>query len=161
MSSGVTSDTQARQELVQELMVAIRAFGRAHDAFDQAVVEQLGINRTDGRCLDVLEEFGPLTAGQLARAVGLTTGAVTTLLDRLERAGLVRRMPDPTDRRKVMVEVTELAREHVARIFGPLVEEGTAELDRYSDDELATIVKFVRFDTELHERQQARLHATD
>jgi DNA-binding MarR family transcriptional regulator len=140
-------------------VAALRAHGRAHDAFDQAVVEQLGINRTDGRCVDILDEFGPLTAGELARAVGLTTGAVTTMLDRLERAGLVRRRPDPADRRKVMVEVTELAREHVFRIFGPLVEEGTAMLDRFSDDELAAIVEFAQLNAELQERHAARLQA--
>ena len=151
----------SREALVQELTEAMRAFGRAHDAFDQALVEHLGINRTDGRCVDILEQFGPMAAGELARASGLTTGAITTLLDRLERVGLVRRLPDPHDRRRVMVEITEKTRREIHQIFGPLIEDGSRQLEQFSDDDLAAIVAFARLERDMHERHAARIAADD
>jgi DNA-binding MarR family transcriptional regulator len=149
----------SRQELLQHLIGAVRAQQRANDVFDQALVEHLGINRTDGRCIDLLEQYGPMAAGELARASGLTTGAITTLLDRLERVGYVRRLPDPNDRRKVMVEITEKTRDEIHRVFGPLAEEGWQRLEQFSDGELAAIVAFAEHDRELHERHAARLTA--
>jgi DNA-binding MarR family transcriptional regulator len=143
--------------LLQHLIGAVRAQQRANDVFDQALVEHLGINRTDGRCIDLLEQYGPMAAGELARASGLTTGAITTLLDRLERVGFVRRLPDPNDRRKVMVEITEKTRHEIHEVFGPLAEEGWRHLEQFSDDDLAAIVAFAELDRELHERHAARL----
>ena len=78
----------------------------ATDRFDHAVADALGVNRTDMRCMDMLEREGPLPAGRLAEAAGLTSGAMTTALDRLERAGFVRRVRDREDRRRVLVELT-------------------------------------------------------
>jgi DNA-binding MarR family transcriptional regulator len=154
----MSQDVQlSREDLVHELADAMRAFGRAHDHFDQAVVEHLGINRTDGRCIDILEQFGPMAAGELARASGLTTGAITTLLDRLERVGLVRRLPDPHDRRRVMVEITEKTRREIHEIFGPLIEEGHRRLEQFSDDDLAAILAFARLEGDMHERHAARI----
>ena len=66
----------------------------------------LGLNRTDTRCLDIIERLDGVSAGRLASEAGLSTGAVTTVLDRLERAGYARRVPDPGDRRRVLVELT-------------------------------------------------------
>jgi len=74
-----------------ELDRATRAFQRAVDEMDTAAVDYLGINRSDGNCLDVLQERGPLSAGELAVATGLSPGAITTLVDRLEKDGYVRR----------------------------------------------------------------------
>ena len=77
----------------------------ATDRYDQAVADAIGINRTDMRCLDVIQREGPVPAGRLADETGLTTGAITTVLDRLERAGFARRTRDPADRRRVLVEL--------------------------------------------------------
>ncbi|MHB1599763.1 MAG: MarR family transcriptional regulator, partial [Acidimicrobiales bacterium] len=94
-----------RQTLMRELRDALRAFLRAVDVFDEAVSERLGINRTDLRCLDLLEQHRPMTAGALAEASGITTGAMTFVLDRLEGAGFVRRQRDEGDRRRVLVDL--------------------------------------------------------
>ncbi|HZD79103.1 MAG TPA: MarR family transcriptional regulator, partial [Actinomycetota bacterium] len=67
-----------------------RAAQTASDVLDEAAVGVMGINRTDGRCLEIMERSGGLTAGRLASESGLTTGAVTAVLDRLEQAGYVR-----------------------------------------------------------------------
>src|ERR671932_2430246 len=94
-----------KRELFTELLSEVRMSHNATDRFDQAVADALGVNRTDMRCIDVLEREGPVTAGRLAEATGLTTGAITTVIDRLERAGMARRTRDPDDRRRVLVEL--------------------------------------------------------
>src|SRR2546430_1487431 len=71
--------------------------------FHQAVADRLGLHISDLRCLNILLETGSVPAGEIGERTGLTTGAVTRMVDRLERAGYVRREPDPTDRRRVIV----------------------------------------------------------
>src|ERR1700730_8582328 len=83
-----------KRELFWQLMLEIRASQNATDRYDQAVADTLGLNRTDMRCLDILDRQGRLTAGQLAEQTGLTSGAVTTVIDRLEAAGHARRVGD-------------------------------------------------------------------
>src|SRR5437588_5726183 len=98
-----------RQRLLQDLGGEIRAGQRATDVLDELLCQLLGINRTDARCLDILEQEGGMSAGDLAEASRLSTGAITAVLDRLERAGYARRVPDPSDRRRVLVEATSKA----------------------------------------------------
>jgi DNA-binding MarR family transcriptional regulator len=133
-----TRDLASRQALVAAVGGATQLFQRSTDAFDDAVADRMGLNRTDLRCLDWLFE-GPRTAGQLAAAVGLSSAATTTLLDRLEGRGLVRRTPDRADRRKVLVEMTELGRQQAGAFYGPLAEEGGRMLEQYSDAQLAAM----------------------
>ena len=116
----------SRELRVAELGAAVRANQAAVDAFDEAVADHLGINRTDLRCLDLLlEELGAAaTPGQLGGRLGLTTGSVTAMVDRLERLGYVTRSPDPADRRKVVVRPTEKILARTREIYGPLVAEG-------------------------------------
>jgi DNA-binding MarR family transcriptional regulator len=145
--------------LIERVAWEIRAQQNATDAFDEAVCEALGINRSDHRCLDVLERHGQMTAGALAGATGLSTGAITPLLDRLERAGYVRRVRDTGDRRRVLVELTEEARRSAADLYGPLGEEACAELERCTDEQLAFLAEFARRGCELNERHIARVRA--
>ncbi|GJM74993.1 hypothetical protein HMSSN036_72090 [Paenibacillus macerans] len=70
----------------------------------QTISEKIGLNATDHKCLDYLLKAGPVTAGRLAELTGLTTGAVTSVIDRLEQAGFATRDKDPNDRRKVLVK---------------------------------------------------------
>src|SRR5206468_2624735 len=85
---------------------------------DEAAAEYLGINPTDGRALDVIDQHGRITAGELARELRLSTGAVTTLVDRLERAGFAHRVRDEDDRRRVLIEVTPIVGELSQEIYG-------------------------------------------
>jgi DNA-binding MarR family transcriptional regulator len=119
------------------------------------------MNRTDWRCLDILGTRGPMTAGQLAEAVRLTTGAVTGLLDRLESAGLVRRVRDTKDRRKVIVEVTDEVTRVGAPVYGPLVADAAEAHAVFDTDELETITKFIRIERELLARHTARVAAME
>ncbi len=129
----------------------------AVDRFDEVVVGLLGINRTDGRCLDILDQRGSMTAGELARECGLTTGAMTTLLDRLERLGYLRRVPHPTDRRRVVVEMTDKTRRRIEQIYAPVGMEGRELLACLSDRQLELIAKVMRTGRELLERHTERV----
>src|SRR6185369_8890557 len=108
-----------REEALDALNREVRGWQADQELFDSVVMERAGLNRTDWRCLDILGTRGPMTAGQLAEAVRLTSGAVTGVLDRLEAAGLVRRIRDTKDRRKVIVEVTAELDRLGAPVYGP------------------------------------------
>src|SRR5438067_10697419 len=99
----------------------VRGWQADQELFDAAVAELAGLNPTDWRCLDILGTRGPMTAGQLAEAAHLSTGAVTGVLDHLEAAGLVRRERDTADRRRIIVQVTAELAKWSAPVYGPLM----------------------------------------
>lgn len=103
---------------VDAVFLAVRRLGEVMDRFDQAASADLGIHRSDLRALNALEH-GPRSAGDLADALLLTTGSVTALIDRLEAAGYVTRQPDPTDQRRVKVELTPQTFAAFARVYRP------------------------------------------
>ncbi len=147
----------SRDSLIAELGTEVRALQAAVDALDEAVAEHLGVNRTDLRCLDVLMQAGTATPGQLGATLGLTTGSVTAMLDRLARLGYLTRAADPADRRKVVVEPTALAQRKAGELYGPLATEGARRMRRYTEAELRLITDFVRRSRELQEEHLARL----
>ena len=109
----------------------------------QAAADRIGLNATDLNCLNILSFSGELTAGELARATGLTTASITGVADRLEEAGYVRRERDPRDRRRVVIRlVLERALQDVAPVFLQLVLGWQAVVTQYTDDELRLIVQF-------------------
>src|SRR5215475_12551849 len=127
-----------KRQLIQELIAAFGASGNQDSAFENLAAERLGVNRTDLHCLNAIENAGGLTAGDLAKEAGLTSGAVTGVVDRLERAGFARRVPDPTDRRRVKVEVTPKFYARAERIWGPLAAEWEESLaSRFTAAELS------------------------
>ena len=152
---------EKKQTLVDELIHLARAHEAANDAFDEVAREKLGINRTDLRCLNIVENNGPMTAGRLAELSGLTTAAVTSVLDRLERAGYARRLRDQQDRRQVMVEVTPLLAERATPIWGPLGEEAQSILARMSAQQLQALIDFYLMGIELNERHIERVRHLD
>ena len=149
----------SRDLIVKAFGDAVRAYQTVNDNFDQAVADHLGMNRTDARCVDLIDQAGGMTAGELARAAGLTTGAVTAVIDRLEAAGLARRVADPDDRRRVRVEATEKLWRVSEPLIGPMVEESMAILDDYSDEELERFTEFLRRAIELQSRHVERVRA--
>ena len=150
---------ETRQALSVELFEEWRVLRAADDSADQAIADYHGINRTDARCLDIIERLGGITAGRLARESGLSTGAVTTVLDRLERAGLARRTSDPGDRRRVLVEMTPAAREANEELDRPLVEAASEQLLRYSEEELVLLRDFHRTSRALTEAHAERIRS--
>lgn len=150
---------ESRADLVGQIGRDITEFQEATNAVDDAASQVFGLNRTDLRCMGLLFTRGPLTAGQLAEATDLSPGAMTTVLDRLERAGLAHRLADPDDRRRVVVDITPDARNEGERLYGPIRDEGAARLLRYSDQDLRLIRDFVRAGIDLQERHAARIRA--
>ena len=104
----------------------------------------------------MLDLPGQQTAGEIAVQTGLTSGAVTAMLDRLERPGLVRRLAGPSDRRRALVQLTARARARTADVYGPLID-GLAEFGRYSGDELRLLAGFLRRATRLLGRHAGRV----
>lgn len=137
----------------------MRTYQRSVDAFDEAAAIYLGVNRTDLRCLDVLLEQGQATPGYLADALGLTTGSVTAMLDRLEKLGYVERRPDPGDRRRIQVRPTAQSFAAARRLWGPLVEEGGRSLARYTKAELDLLIQVLRESQAQQETHTQRIRA--
>lgn len=133
----------ATRPLVRAVQAEFRGLGTEIDRLDALAAEAYGLNRTDMRCLDVLGRTGPQTPTELARALGFTTGGITTVVDRLEEAGYARRRADPADRRRVIIEPTRLVAQRDARIFGRLIQNTEVLLDTYTDAELTTILDFL------------------
>ncbi|HEX7277107.1 MAG TPA: MarR family transcriptional regulator [Acidimicrobiales bacterium] len=133
-----------RDELLAELSREGRRLGSTSTLHNHACADLVGINPTDWDGLDVLDWTGPLTAGQLAGHVGLTSGAITGVIDRLEEAGFVRRAPDPHDRRKVIVHLRRDKDRQMGEVFDLLARALDDLTARYSDAELAVIVDFLR-----------------
>src|SRR4051794_8530965 len=151
-----------KQQLADDLVAAFRASGNQDSAFDNLAAERLGVNRTDLHCLNAIENSGRLTAGQLAAHTGLTTGAVTGVIDRLERAGYARRIRDPKDRRRVEVEVTPAFYERAGEIWGPLKADWDATLaGRFTAAELERFADFLRVTNEIGRRHLDRLAGSD
>jgi len=129
--------------MLERLGDASRNYQLATDLFDETTATFLGVNRTDGRCLDIIDRHGKVSAGQLANESGLTTGAVTAVIDRLERAGYVERVRDELDRRKVWVACTPELKAIIGQIFGFYEALGEVLARRFSDSQVAAILAFL------------------
>jgi len=155
----MSSDEMGTDDQFVELMRETRLSSSLTVLFSQAVAERLGVHSTDIETMDLLHIYGPMTAGQLAEHAGLTSGATTRLIDRLERAGFVRRRQDPDDRRRVIIEpsweqagVIMACFEGVGRRMGEL-------WASYSPEELATIIDFMRRGNRIMAEENAALRS--
>jgi DNA-binding MarR family transcriptional regulator len=149
---------QSKRDLVDELIREFRASTNQDLAFENLAADRLGINHTDLHCLNIIENSGSLTAGELAARSGLTAGAVTGVVDRLERAGFARRVSDPSDRRRVNVEVTPVFYQRAESIWGPMAADWhTVLAGRFTTQELRRIADFVHAINEVGCRQLDRL----
>jgi DNA-binding MarR family transcriptional regulator len=139
----VRKSNYLKPHLLEAIGKRVQAFQDATDEVDEAVARLLRINRTDLRCLSVLSQAGAMRAGELADAAGLTRGAMTTALDRIEAAGYARRVWDQQDRRSVRVEMTAAGQKQVDAMYGPLAKEGFQRLHKYATRELAAVLKYL------------------
>jgi DNA-binding MarR family transcriptional regulator len=151
------SVSKRRADLLAELGRQVRLSQIASDKMDDAFSARAGVNLTDGRCIDLLDMLGGMTAGELAVAASLSPAAVTAVLDRLERSGLVTRTRDERDRRRVIVELTAEARSLAAEIYGPLAGYAAGYLEELSDSELEVILRFLAISSEINERRASEL----
>ncbi|HEY0699991.1 MAG TPA: MarR family transcriptional regulator [Micromonospora sp.] len=151
----------SKDELIRDVERQLRGLQQSFDAFDEAVAARFGLNRTDLRAMDlVLANGGPLSAGELTSALKLSPAATTTVIDRLERAGLLRRARDIENRRRVLVSATNAAHTIERDIYLPVGAAGAQALRRYDKDQLATILDFLRTARQVQEEQTARVSMT-
>ena len=145
-------------DLRKKLGLEAQAHQAAVDAVDAAAAAYLHVNRTDLRCLEILTQNDSVLPSELAVQLGLTTGSVTTMLDRLERLGYVTRSADPADRRKVVVRITPKATRKAAKIYGPIALDGERDvLSRYSAAELHLLLDYHKRSRQLQEHHAARI----
>jgi DNA-binding MarR family transcriptional regulator len=128
---------------MEELEHAVRKSSALGVIFGQTVANRVGVSSSDLECLDFLNIEGRVTAGRLAELTGLTTGAITGVVDRMEKAGLVRRERDEEDRRKVYIAIVPEALGRVGRYYEPLQKAVTKDWEGYTDDELKLLVRFL------------------
>jgi DNA-binding MarR family transcriptional regulator len=133
---------RSRRELLDALNVAAREAAGLGAFFAKAVADRLGVNQTDFECMDIIALRGRVTAGDLARASGLTTGAVTGVIDRLEQAGIARRERDAGDRRKVYVSILPAALAAGAAHYDSFEKALKKLAGRYTDAEIALLVDY-------------------
>ena len=143
--------------MFREVGDAFRRNGQGQDAMDAAAALFFGIHRTDLSLLDVLQLGGRMTAGELAKRGHLSPGAVTAALDRLERAGYVRRVRDEVDRRRVFVEVTDAMLDRAAQVYGPLAARSEELLGGLSDDQLQAMIDVMTRGAEMQLERAAAL----
>jgi DNA-binding MarR family transcriptional regulator len=140
-----------RDRLIDDVGAELGELRRTADRLDEAVATQYGLNRTDLRCIGILYRRGRVTAGELAEESGLTPGAITTVLDRMERNGYANRVADPSDRRRVMVTSTTATRELGARVYGEVELAGRAQLEQIDPAGAAVIRDYLRGIREFYE----------
>jgi DNA-binding MarR family transcriptional regulator len=132
--------------------MAGRKLSTAAVMFHTALAHRQGLTATDAKALDLIGRFGPLTAGDLGARAGLAPASITGLVDRLEKRGLVRRVKDPTDGRRVLVELDHARLAAFAPLFDDLVREMNELSAEFSVEQLETILRFLE---EAARRQQA------
>jgi DNA-binding MarR family transcriptional regulator len=157
LSSDPAQNGAKRAELIQAIIEAGRENSTATVLFHTAINERMGLGVTDGKTLDLLVRLGPMAAGEIAEHTGLASASVTSLIDRLEEKGFVRRVRDPQDRRRVIVEPIMEREEEFAQHFGSFLEGGLAMLAGYNEEQLAVILDFLRQSTRLFHEEAVKL----
>jgi DNA-binding MarR family transcriptional regulator len=138
-----------REKLVEEINNTGRKMSMVTVIFHQSVAEKAGLSAGDHKYLDLLIQEGSMTAGRLAEKTGLTTGAVTGIIDRLEKQGMVKRERNPSDRRQVLVvPIIENAHKRIGPVFEPLLKDFDNFYKKFSDDELVLILKYLQASVE-------------
>lgn len=156
------ASSRKRKELEHAVgFEAGRELGARSILFHQAIANIAGVSVTDLKCLDYIDRMGDVTAGDLARLTGLTTGAITAAIDRLEKAGLARRERSQTDRRKVLVRLCESpAMARIAPFYEALGRESAQMISRYTTAQLETIKDFCERCIEIMRRQTEAVRAS-
>src|SRR5579862_4021741 len=156
MSTPKGRPPQKRAELLKALQTAARESTTATVLFHFAIGERFGFSGSDARALDILDRLGPLSAGEIAEKTGLATASVTSLIDRLEEKGRVRRVRDPKDRRRVIVQLGKHS-EDLGEFYMAFGERMQALFQRYTDEEIDFIVGFLRVQAEKIREETQRL----
>lgn len=156
----MSSRGRTRQELNEAVRQAFRRHNHEMSLLRQAVAARLRLNLTDLQVLSMLYDAGPLTATQIAEGTGLTSGAVTGVIDRLEEAGFASREGAPEDRRRVVVRPRAEREPEIRALYDPLAEASRAQLGEMSVAEIELVEAFLGGAADLVRQQAARLRET-
>ncbi|ANA82440.1 MarR family transcriptional regulator [Paenibacillus glucanolyticus] len=147
-------------DLQENLTLRMRRLGTRTVLYQQQVASSLGLYNNDFISIDILHEKGPITAGELSKLTGLTTGSVTALIDRLEKSGYVRRENDPKDRRKVIIVPLYEDKEEVSETYLKLYASMMDLASSYTEEELELITQFLGKASTVLEEQIQHLSST-
>ena len=154
-----SSNLYNREELIQKFDWEVRQLSTATTMAASAIAQQIGMNSSDLQCAELLVRMGPLTAGQLAELSGLTTGAITGVVDRLERAGWAKREADSKDRRRVIIRALPQDSPAESSLYNPYTEAMSDLLADYNDEELGFILEFISRLTAVTSQMAAQIQA--
>jgi DNA-binding MarR family transcriptional regulator len=141
---------KTRAELLDAIEHQARVGSTQTILFHTAIAEKLGLNPSDHKVADILVlEPPPVTAGRLAELTGLTTGAITGVLDRLEHAGFIAREHDPSDRRRIIVKPLPRRMPEVVRLFEPIAARLREHCAKFTADELFVVLEFMQGSAEI------------
>jgi DNA-binding MarR family transcriptional regulator len=133
----------ARVQLHETVIRCLRQFIAGSILYNQQIADRVGLHLTDVQCINILELMGPSTPGELARFTGLTTGGVTMMLDRLEKAGYLKREPNPRDRRSVVVHLNPAKVKKMQTFYIDINQRMATLLDETPERELRAVVKLL------------------
>ena len=159
MSTPMSDQLADRSSLLLQTLQTMRRLSVTFELFTQATADRMGVNTTDVQCLNIIHELGTPTAGEVATRTGLTSGSVTGVLDRLERAGYIARLNDPVDRRRVRVRPTPKAGELAQQVFWPMLAAVGESYVAFGDDELRLLLTFLEVTGRALTEQTQRLRA--
>jgi DNA-binding MarR family transcriptional regulator len=152
-----TSGANKRKELMEQLQFLGQMSSTETALFHQTAASKNGLGITDMKTISTLMQEGPMTAGQIAARLSLTTGAITSVIDRLEKAGIAKRYPDAKDRRKVIVKVVPERIKQTGNTYDSIGKAFGALLQKYSTKELEFLVDFYKTSIEITKLEIAKL----
>lgn len=154
---------KSKKDLMDELNQEVQRTGTLTVLHTNAIAEKIGLSATEFEALDIISRRQPMSAGNLSRCCGLTTGAITGLVDRLERAGFVRRAVDPRDRRRVLLEPIEDpdVNRKVRDLYRPISEMFDSTMKKYTPEQLAFLIELQKTMNDSTERIIADLQQKD
>ncbi|HSW99878.1 MAG TPA: MarR family transcriptional regulator [Patescibacteria group bacterium] len=162
IGSDESGDAQEeRKALIAHMLFLGQMLSTETALFHQTAAAKYGLGITDMKTISVLMQEGPTTAGQLAKRLSLTTGAITNVVDRLGKRGILERMPDANDRRKVIVTVNYEKLGGANNAYRSMGETFERLLQEYSTEQLTFLVQFYKASIEIAKQEQARLATND
>jgi DNA-binding MarR family transcriptional regulator len=146
-----------KKELEQQVVIGAREYGVSTTLFRNAVGDKLGVNDTDMQCLALLFFKGMSTPTELSKYTGISSGATTAMLDRLEKAKLIKRKPNPNDRRGVLIEIDKSSVKTVGTMFADTRTAQDKLVASYSEEELQVISDFFKRFTDIWDDGREKL----
>ena len=145
---------KSREDLIEELNQTIQRTGTLTVLHTNAVADKIGLSATEFESMDVISRYQPMSAGKLAHMCGLTTGAITGIIDRLERVGLVQRVRDPEDRRRVFLEPIEDQEksQRICELYVPMAEAFKRVMKQCTDEQIQLLI-------DIHKRMNDEVEA--